>query len=212
MRVFPRESSIVPRFSSSRSTLFTVGLAAPASSASASCVRVIAGIPSAPGTARPARRAGGVRGAPPARRGPRAAARSSIRTSLARKCDSTSVTPGARAADGRIGLVDRERLGLLEREHGRRAACAADERHLAEALAGPADRDRRGVAERRHDLDREAALADQVQRVTRVVAVEDDLVAREAAPARDLQQLAHLLGRHVLEQPPLHTPDPLSAR
>ena len=49
MRVFPRASSIVPRFSSSRSTWFTVGRAAPESSASASCVSVITGTPSRAG-------------------------------------------------------------------------------------------------------------------------------------------------------------------
>ena len=47
-----------------------------------------------------------------------------------------------------------------------------------------------------------------MQRVTGVVAVEDNLVARERPSARDLQELTHLLGGNVLEQPPLHETEP----
>src|SRR5438067_1817759 len=86
----------------------------------------------------------------------------------------------------------------------RRAPSSVDQRHLAEALAGPAHRDRRRVAQRRHHLNRKTSPDDQMERVPRVVAVEDNLVAREPPPARDLHQLPHLLSRNVLEQPPLH--------
>ena len=37
-----------------------------------------------------------------------------------------------------------------------------------------------------------------------IVAVEDDLAARERPPARDREQPAHVLGRQIGEQRPLH--------
>jgi hypothetical protein len=96
--------------------------------------------------------------------------------------------------------VDGERLCLLERGHRRRAArTLCYQRHLAETLPWPAYRDRNDVAERRHHPNREATLLDQVQRVARIVTVKDDLVPRETATARDLQQLAYMLRRHTLK-------------
>ena len=71
-------------------------------------------------------------------------------------------------------------------------------------VARPADADHRGVAERRHDPDREPALDDQVQRVARIVAMEDDLVTGELAAARHREQPADLFVRDAGEQPPLH--------
>jgi hypothetical protein len=43
-----------------------------------------------------------------------------------------------------------------------------------------------------------------VQRVAGVVAVEDDLSACEAAPARDLKHFAHLLVWDLGKERPLH--------
>jgi hypothetical protein len=103
-----------------------------------------------------------------------------------------------------VVAIDGDRLRFLERSDGRRSArLLGDERHLAEALTRAAHRDRRSVPERRHHADCEAAALDQVHAVPRIVAVEDHLVARETPPARDLQQLAHLLRRHSLQEAPL---------
>ena len=54
------------------------------------------------------------------------------------------------------------------------------------------------------DANREAALADQVQRIGRVAAVKDDLAARERPAARDREQRVQRLGGHVGEQLPFH--------
>ena len=90
---------------------------------------------------------------------------------------------------------DRARLAGLERLHGRGAArVRSEQRELAEALARPEDVDEHAVAERRQDARAEAAANDEVQRVGRVVAVEDDLAPRERPPARDREQLPHVLG------------------
>jgi hypothetical protein len=82
--------------------------------------------------------------------------------------------------------VNGKRLRLLERfDSGRALRPLRHERHHAEAVLRTADADRDSLPERRHDPDREPTLAGQVQRVGRILAVEDDLVARQAAPASD---------------------------
>jgi hypothetical protein len=48
-----------------------------------------------------------------------------------------------------------------------------------------------------------------MERVTGVLAVEDDLTAREPSPARDRDQQSHLLVRNVAQKAPLHAIDPM---
>ena len=97
------------------------------------------------------------------------------------------------------------------------AAPLVHQRHLAEAVA----RDREspivtvspsGVMIR----DREATLLDQVQRVGRILAVEDDLAAaRSVRRARDRDQPPHLLLGHTRDEPPAASPNyvtPLTQR
>jgi hypothetical protein len=43
-----------------------------------------------------------------------------------------------------------------------------------------------------------------MERVAGIVAMKDNLVTREAAPPRDLQQQPHLLRWNPSEEPPLH--------
>jgi hypothetical protein len=84
-----------------------------------------------------------------------------------------------------LRMGHRIRLGLLERRDRRGPPVPlCEEGQLAEMVARSADTDHRGVAERRHDPDREPALDDQVQRVARIVAMKDDLVADELPAAR----------------------------
>jgi hypothetical protein len=79
-----------------------------------------------------------------------------------------------------------------------------DERHLAEAVTGPADSNRDRVPERSHDPDRKSPLVHQMQRVSRVLAVEDDLIAGKAAAACDRKQTPQLLLGNAVHQSPTH--------
>ncbi len=86
---------------------------------------------------------------------------------------------------------DRARLAGLERLDGRRATRVGEqERQLAEALPRPEDVDEHAVAERRQHPRAEAPADDEVERVRRVVAMEDDLTARERPAAGDRRAAA----------------------
>ena len=108
---------------------------------------------------------------------------------------------------------DRTRLAFLERLRGRRASRIREqERELAEGLSRPEDVDEHAVAERREHTRAEAPANDEVQRVGRVVTVEDDLTTREPPPACDREQPLHVFGRQVGEQGPLHDSQSVSRR
>ena len=109
---------------------------------------------------------------------------------------STSSTDGCSRASRRSSEPrSDERLAGLERGDGRAPLGARDDCELSERLARPADRERHDVAVRRRDPDVEPALRDEVDRVGRVVVMEDDLAAPVRAPAREGEDGAHVLAR-----------------
>jgi len=55
-------------------------------------------------------------------------------------------------------------------------------------------------------LHRESPLDDQMERIGGIVLVEDDLTPSEGSAAGDRQNATRVLGRHTVEQPPLHEP------
>ena len=79
-----------------------------------------------------------------------------------------------------------------------------EERELAEALTRPEHVDENAVPERGQDAGAEASSHDEMQRVGRVVAVEDDLALAEGPAAGDREQPTHVVGRQIGEQRPLH--------
>jgi hypothetical protein len=104
---------------------------------------------------------------------------------------------------GRTQLVERraahgERLEGLERDDGRGARLdVADERLLAEEVAGAEDGERRDLAHRRRRADRNATAADEVQRVADVTFVEHDLAACEPASRRGPHDALAVVVRQV---------------
>ena len=92
----------------------------------------------------------------------------------------------------------------LERDGGGRAdGDACGQRQLAEGVARPEDGEHGGIADGSGDPNGEPPAADQVQRVGRIPAVEDDLVAPEGPSSRDRQHpLLCLLGDAGKKPPP----------
>ena len=86
-----------------------------------------------------------------------------------------------------------KRLGLLEGNHGRRAArLGMQHGEQSEDLARAVHGEHRDIAERRRDARGKTPAADAVHTVTHVTLVEDDLAPAELAPAPGLTEL--LLG------------------
>ena len=109
--------------------------------------------------------------------------------------------------------ADRVRLRGLERDDGRGPVpVGRDERQLAERLARPHDGERRGVPELRREADGEPPLRDQVQRVSRIAAVEHDLVAVERPPAGNRQKPPDVFLVEAGEELPVHRKRLYSAR
>ena len=103
-----------------------------------------------------------------------------------------------------VDPVDAQRLGGVERGHGRRPVLVGDERELAERLARPADREQRLLSDRRPPRDREPALHHEVERVTRIVLVEDDLATLERPPSRDSEDGLQVVRGDAIQQLPTH--------
>ena len=104
-------------------------------------------------------------------------------------------------------VVAKDRPGLagLERRHRCRATFARQEqRELPERLSRPEHVEQDAVSDLGRDARREATPDDQVQRLGRVVTMEDDLALVERPPARDREQLPHVVGGKVGEQRPVH--------
>ena len=100
--------------------------------------------------------------------------------------------------------VERERLAVGDRLHGRTPPPAGDQGELAERIAradhGEEDaRTRRGL-----DPDAEPAARDEVERVRLVVVVEHDLASRPALPLRDRDELLDVRLRDAGEDLPFH--------
>lgn len=94
---------------------------------------------------------------------------------------------------GEVRSRQTHRLGVVVRNN--RAGPRAWSKHgeFPEMFSRAHHSDRRDVAERRRDANREMTFDNQVDRVTRVAIVEDDLVALETPPPRLLQHNATLL-------------------
>ena len=74
------------------------------------------------------------------------------------------------------------------------------------------DRKQRRVTVWCQDPHREMAAADQMQRISWITTVKDDLVPAEAASPRDPEQGPHLFGRQARQQSKLHTTSIRSSR
>ena len=118
----------------------------------------------------------------------------------------TSARWGVAAAQAReVGLEDRAGHERLDGDDGRAAAGArTQQRELAERVTGPEHRERHALAVGRGRADGGAAAFDQVDGLGRVALVEDDLVALERPPPRDLERAPQLVPRDPFEQAPLH--------
>ena len=66
------------------------------------------------------------------------------------------------------------------------------------------DREQRVLADRGAPRDPEAALDDEVERICRIVLVENDFAAPESASARDSEHTAQVVWRYSVEELPLH--------
>ena len=99
----------------------------------------------------------------------------------------------------------RPRLAVLERGDRRRAPRAGkEEGELAEGLAWPEHVEEHAVTVLSLEPGCKTAARDEVQRVGRIVPVEDHLAPRERPPAGDREELAYVFFRKPLEQRPLH--------
>ncbi len=100
---------------------------------------------------------------------------------------------------------DRARLAVLERGHGRRPTRAREqERELPERLPRTEHVEEDAVSDGRLHPRGEAATNDEVQRLGRIVAMEDDLSSPESASAGDRHELPNVSRREIGEQRPLH--------
>jgi hypothetical protein len=96
-------------------------------------------------------------------------------------------------------------LAVLERgDGGGSLRTRQEERQLAERLAGPEDLEEDAVSLRRRHARRKAATCDEVERIRRIVAMEDDFALLECPPSRYRKQLPDVLGVEICEQRPLH--------
>ena len=114
--------------------------------------------------------------------------------------------PGWRATQRvEVELVDRARLGLLERDDGRAARPdAVQQRDLAERLARPEQRRASPCRRAASDPHREAPAVHEVQRVGGVAVVEDHLAAANVRRRAIGQHPPRVLLRHPGENRPLH--------
>ena len=111
--------------------------------------------------------------------------------------------PGARwRSASRRGRPTVSRFERLYR--GRATSVGEQKRQLAEALAGTEDVDEHAVAERRQHAGAEATTDDEMERVGRIVAVEDDLALGERPAAGDREEPTNVLRRQIGEERPLH--------
>ncbi len=100
---------------------------------------------------------------------------------------------------------DRTRLAVLERRDRRGAPRVGEEqRELTERLSRAEHLEQHAVPDLRREPRREPTARDQVERLGRVVPMEDDLALLERPPAGDREQLAHVLGGKIGEQRPVH--------
>jgi hypothetical protein len=94
-----------------------------------------------------------------------------------------------------IVAEDGPRFPVLERgDRGRAPGTRLQHGQLAEGAAGPHHVEEHLVAERRHHASAEAAANDEMERVGRVLSVEDDFAASKRPSARDREQLADVVG------------------
>src|SRR5438046_36739 len=108
-------------------------------------------------------------------------------------------TPARRAsASGSRTIVAPRRSVIVPR--ARSAASTAF------TVARAAHHEQRLLAEPRRTLDGEAAAVDEVQRIGRVVLVEDDLAALELPAPGDAEDAPDVLVGHPRQQLPLHVP------
>ena len=106
---------------------------------------------------------------------------------------------------GEVVPVHRPGLALLERGDRRGAPrVRKEEGELAEGLAWPEHVEEHAVTVLSLKPGCKTAARDEVQRVGRIVPVEDHLAPRERPPAGDREELAYVLVRKPLEQRPLH--------
>ena len=101
------------------------------------------------------------------------------------------------------------RLGGLEGVDRRRSPPGRHERELAECVARPSHHEQRLLTEPRRALDRKAAADDEVQRISRIRFVEDDLAALEPAAPRDAEHALDVVVGHPGKQLPAHVPSVL---
>ncbi len=98
--------------------------------------------------------------------------------------------------------MDHECLRRVDGDGGRVARRGRDDRQLPEEVAGSEHADGRDVTERGGHTDRDVTLAHEMERLTRVAFVEDDLVAGEApAPGGAQERAAILIGEHAEDRP-----------
>ena len=103
-----------------------------------------------------------------------------------------------------LGAAHDERLRRLERGDGRAPLGLGHNGELAEGLPRPADREGDLVAVLRRNAHVEPALRDEVDRVRRVVAVEDDLAAPVRAAPGEGEDGSDVLLRDAREDAPFH--------
>ena len=98
----------------------------------------------------------------------------------------------------KVVTEDRARLSGFERlDRGGATSVGEQKRQLAEALARTEDVDEHAVAERRQHTRAEAPADDEMERVSGIVAMEDDLAASERPAAGDREQAANVLRREI---------------
>ena len=123
------------------------------------------------------------------------------RSSPGRPVSSASRRPGSWSSSSRKHRRGRARVSdALERDRGRRPRRPVQQGELAEEVARAQGGDDRLLALRRWQDDLDRAVADHVQRITRVALVEDHLVASEVPASKPADDVAQRLITHVLEQ------------
>lgn len=103
-----------------------------------------------------------------------------------------------------LAAVDGEGLGRFEgHDGGAPAAALLEDGHLAHHVAPAENTDRGDIAERGGDADRHPPLVDQVQRVTGVAFVEEDLTAGEPPAAGGGEDPSTVIVRQGAQERPV---------